>query len=199
MCKKQYYRIAEMTMLGILLAISLTCSPAAERAVTKNSEKLAATVETEQENRSPEPISTVEIQQEKNLSEPRYHTCAQFKFKFFIIDDLLYTETYRQMRVFMDEKGFSEPNLRTLFDYISKLNPDPVGLTVTVYTNWEQFQNPLPHGCGMAMSEGNRPVDYRFQEATYYRRDRPKNREYFRYRLARNSSKTKTVILSGDK
>ena len=199
MNKWQTYRIIEVAMVGILIVIAIMYGPAAEREIVKKTEEPIARVVTRQKNCLQEPTATVETQQEKNLSEPRYHTCAQFKFKFFIIDDSLYTNTSRHMRVFMDEKGFSEPNLRTLFDYISKLNPDPVGLTVSVYTNWEQFDNPLPDGCWMASSRHNHPVDYRFREATYYRRDRPKNREYFRYSAARNSSETKTVILSGEK
>ncbi|MEP6847315.1 MAG: hypothetical protein ABI999_00550 [Acidobacteriota bacterium] len=91
---------------------------------------------------------------------------------------MLYTSIVRHIEIFLDEKAFSETNLKKLFEYLSKQNPDPVHLTVVVKTNWAQL--PMASDCpGYGVSEQPPdPHEYDYLQATYYRR---KDQEYFRY------------------
>jgi len=119
--------------------------------------------------------------------------CKHFQFHWLELRNEKYSESIRHIEVFMDADAFSESNLKELFDYLSKTNPDPVGLIVVVYTDWSQFQTPSPNcpgfGCGECNSE---PPRYDHQEATYWRRP---EREYFRYSVKPNSPDSKTVII----
>jgi len=51
-------------------------------------------------------------------------------------------DAQRVVSVLMDEKAFSEENLRTLFPLLSKRFPDPQRLIVHIFTSLEQVRTP---------------------------------------------------------
>jgi hypothetical protein len=119
--------------------------------------------------------------------------CKQFNFHWLELVNAKFSNTTRHVEVFMDEKAFSEDNLRELFEHLSKTNPDPAGLTVVVFTDWSQFTNPSVGcpggGCGECKSE---PFKFDHLQATYWRRP---DREYFRYSPKINTADFKKVVI----
>lgn len=121
--------------------------------------------------------------------------CKQFKFHWLELENEKYSEAIRHIEVFMDEKAFSEANLRELFDFLSKSNPDPEGLTIVVHTDWSQFSEPSPNCPGTGCGECSSKVDpYDHLQAIYWRRP---NREYFKYspKLGVANSEFTTVVI----
>jgi len=115
---------------------------------------------------------------ESTVSATPARFCKPFDFHWLELENEQYTSSIRHIEVFMDEKAFSEANLRALFEYLSKANPQPEGLTVVVHTDWSQFQNPSPNCSGWGMSESSEVPRYDHLQAIYWRRP---GREYFRY------------------
>jgi hypothetical protein len=123
--------------------------------------------------------------------------CVTFKFHYLETENVLYTPVVRHIEIFLDEKAFSEENLKTLFAYISKKNPEPQHLTVIVHTNWAQLNFPSDcPGTGTSNMPA-RPDEYDYLQAIYYRRAKV---EYFRYSPAIkvDSSKFKQVVLRNE-
>jgi len=122
--------------------------------------------------------------------------CVRFKFHYLETENALYSPVVRHIEIFLDEKAFSEENLKTLFEYLSEKNPEPKHLTVVVHTNWAQLG--FPSDCpGIGMSNmPARPDEYDYHQAIYYRREKV---EYFRYSpaLKVDQSQFKMVVLRG--
>lgn len=140
---------------------------------------------------------SVKIQDKTSLSQNDKNDCFKFKFHYLELENVLYTSVVRHIEIFLDEKAFSEENLKTLFIYLSKKNPEPVHLTVVVHTNWAQIW--YPSDCPpVAISEQPvRPDEYDYLQATYYRRAKV---EYFKYSPAIkvDASEFKQVVLRNE-
>ncbi len=123
--------------------------------------------------------------------------CVTFKFRYLETQNVLYSSTTRHIEIFLDEKAFSEENLITLFAYISKKNPEPQHLTVIVHTNWAQLDFPSDCPGSGASNMPDRPDEYDYLQAIYYRRAKV---EYFRYSptIKVHSSKFKQVVLRNE-
>lgn len=136
------------------------------------------------------PIQNSVVQKDKK-------DCVTFKFRYLEIENVLYTPGVRHIEIFLDEKAFSEENLKTLFEYISEKNPEPQHLTAIVHTNWTQLDFPSDcPGSGMSNMPA-RPDEYDYYQATYHRRAKV---EYFDYsqKLKIHSSEFKRVILRNE-
>lgn len=123
--------------------------------------------------------------------------CVTFKFHYLEIENVLYSPVVRHIEIFLDEKAFSEENLKTLFAYLSEKNPEPKHLTVVVHTNWAQLGYPSDcPGIGLS-NQPARPDEYDYLQATYYRRAKV---EYFDYSQALkiDASEFKRVILRNE-
>ena len=112
------------------------------------------------------------------VAKKQTKNCTTFRFYWLEIENVLYSPIVRHIEIFLDEKAFSEENLKTLFAYLSEKNPEPKHLTVVVHTNWKQLW--FPSDCPpTAISEQPDPPDkYDYLQATYHRR---KDVEYFDY------------------
>src|SRR5688572_27733210 len=76
--------------------------------------------------------------------------CVSFDFRWLEFQNVLFSKAVRHIEIFMDERAFSEKNLRALFVYLSKKNPKPGMLTISVRTSWAQLE---PYSdCGDAIS-----------------------------------------------
>lgn len=122
--------------------------------------------------------------------------CVTIDFHYLIIENEQRTSTVRHIEVFLDEKAFSEENLKTLFTYLSNKHPETKILVVVVKTNWRQL--PLPSDCpGIGRSnQPARPDEYDYHQATYYRNEKI---EYFRYNPILKTEDFKEIILKGKK
>jgi len=140
-----------------------------------------------QEIHNESPITTV--------SKPAAQFCQHFDFHWLELENERYSDKIRQIEIFMDEKAFSESNLKELFEYLSKSNPEPVGLIVVVHTDWSQFgiANPNCDGTGCGECNFDLPRHDHLQ-ATYWRR--PEG-EYFRYspKVNVDDSEFKEVVI----
>jgi|GEM_PF-3437244 len=100
----------------------------------------------------------------------------------------------RFVGVLMDEKAFSEENLRSLFPLLSKRFPDPQRLTVHVFTSLEQVRTPEESDTG-GISEG--PSDFsldNYHRALFIRDD---GNELIRYSTELPVRGLRTVVLKG--
>lgn len=100
----------------------------------------------------------------------------------------------RFVGVLMDEKAFSEENLRSLFPLLSKRFPDPQRLTVHVFTSLEQVRTPEESDTG-GISEGPSDASLdNYHEALFIRDD---GNELIRYSTELPVRGLRTVILKG--
>jgi hypothetical protein len=118
--------------------------------------------------------------------------CVTMKFRYLVRNDYMSTPKMRYVDIFMDEKAFSEENLKTLFDYLSDKYTGPEDLTMVVVTNWNQL--PLPTDCPPSGISGlpDKPDKYDYHQAIFHRRGINK---YFRYNPVLKSSIFKKVIM----
>lgn len=135
------------------------------------------------------------------LNSPTGRGCTQLEFRYFIISNELRSKKVRHIEIFMDESSFSTENLSILFQVISSAYPTPTRLSISVNTDWKQYQLPISPGCpGVAetyesMERAQRKiVDERFlgHYADFNRRigDR-----FFIYNPTKRERKTKRVYL----
>lgn len=104
------------------------------------------------------------------------------------------SERAREMIVFLDEKAFSEENLKTLFTHLSKKYPYPNNLTVRVETDWENVPNPDNcEGFGTSGESDKENIDD-FHWALFLRRGKD---EIFRYNPILKDTTIKTIVLKG--
>ena len=125
--------------------------------------------------------------------------CEIMKFRFLITQDYQAGSVIHHTEVFLDERAFSEENLKKLFSKISEKYSEATFLIVIVNTNWEQISMPIyPEDCpGIGISEQNgKPERYEYHTAKYYRRDA---NEFFTYNPALKTADFKDVILKGEK
>lgn len=61
------------------------------------------------------------------------------RIRFLLVSDSLDSPSMRYVRVFLDDRDFTEVNLTRLFRRISDANPTPVRLFIQVDTAWDQL------------------------------------------------------------
>ncbi len=118
--------------------------------------------------------------------------CFTMKFHYLLTLDYMVTPKLREIHVFLDEKAFSEENLKILFSHLSKQFQEPNYLSVKVKTDWSQI--PLPSNCP-PKGTSNMPSEidrYDYHQAIFYRRG---ENEYFRYNPVLKTSDFKEIIL----
>jgi hypothetical protein len=119
-------------------------------------------------------------------------------FRYLIISDVL-LHNGRLVFALLDEKSFSEENLKELFRLISKRFPKPDELHVAVFTNLEQVETPEEADFYKGLSPeieipSNVNVD-RYPSATYVR---SKGNESFSYSVVSPIRVEKTIIIKGE-
>ena len=122
--------------------------------------------------------------------------CEKFTFRWLEIFNDLYSSKIRHIDIFLDSKAVNEANLRKLFEHLSKANPEPDHLTVSVFSDWAQLDPAAPNCPGSGASNMPEPPDkYDYLQATYWRRG---ERQYFRYspKTKVPESEFKTVVIS---
>ena len=121
--------------------------------------------------------------------------CVSFNFRFIELENYsFHTSTLKHVEVFLDEKAFSEENLRTLLGYLSTKHSSWKYLVVIVNTNWAQlgtFSNCL--GTGISGTP-DRPDEYDYYKAVMYRNG---ENQFFHYYPKLKSRESKTVISKG--
>ena len=118
--------------------------------------------------------------------------CKTFQFRYIVTENVLYTPQLRHIEVFLDERSFSEGNLKELFMHLSKQFPEPGDLTIVVNTNWQQLPNSSDcPGIGMT-NTGMKWKDFDHHGAIFYRRDK---RLYFRFNPDLKVKEEKTVLV----
>jgi hypothetical protein len=124
--------------------------------------------------------------------------CVRFKFHWLETENSLPTPVVRYIEIFLDEKAFSEENLKTLFAYLSEKNPEPTRLVVKVHTNWAQLDFPSLGCPGSGISnQPDSPDEYDYHQAIYQRSVKT---EFFRYSpaLKVHEANFKTVVIRGE-
>jgi hypothetical protein len=96
----------------------------------------------------------------------------------------------------MNERSFSERNLRELFGLISKRFPDPIVLRIHVATSVEQLSTPEEADQGWNSSEKVNDVAEKHFWAFYLRSD---DDEFFRYSPVEDKTDVRTVQLGKPK
>ncbi len=122
--------------------------------------------------------------------------CVTLNFHYLVTWDSMVTPNTQQINIFLDEKAFSEENLKTLFTYLSGKNPNSQNLIVIVKTNWQQLS--LPSDCPASGTSGgaNKPDEYDYYQARFYRRE---ENAFFTYNPTLKTSNFKDVQLKGNK
>jgi len=136
------------------------------------------------------------------LSEKKTEDCVTMKFRYLITQDYKSTPNTRHIEVFLDEKAFTEKNLKTLFNYLSDKNPEPNNspnrnnLIVIVNTDWRQLE--FPTDCPpIGISETGAGTDtYHYHFARFYRRG---ENAFFTYNPTLKTDNLKDVIMKGNK
>jgi len=134
------------------------------------------------------------------LAAKRTDDCITMDFHYPITSDNQASPNTRQIEVFLDEKGFSEENLKKLFRYLSDKNPDPNNspnnLILKVNTDWKQLG--FPSDCpGVGVSGGITGTDVNdYHWARFYRRE---EKEFFTYNPTKKVWKNKDVLMKGNK
>lgn len=131
--------------------------------------------------------------QDKSSSNPH-----RSNFRYVIVFNN-YLHNGRLLFVLMDERAFSEANLRELFKLISKRFPEPDELHVAVFTSLEQIPTPEEMDYAAKSSPNSEEVlnltnakNYPF---AYY--DRAHGHEIFKYSTGSSNGTEKTVIIKG--
>lgn len=102
---------------------------------------------------------------------------------------------YRYVEVLLDERAFSEENLKQLFKLVSNRFPRPKVLHVQLYTNLEDAETPEERESGKASEQPDNPASDRYHSA-YYLRDSDGN-QWFTYNPNSPDIKLKTVVIKG--
>jgi hypothetical protein len=119
-----------------------------------------------------------------------------FPFRFIVLQNSRYNSAIRHIEVFLDDSAFTERNLSELFTYLSKSNPEPMNLTVIVYTDWKQL--PFYSDCP-PIGVTNQPADpdeYNYHRARFWRRQiNGVNQEFFEFNPVVRTADVKTISL----
>jgi hypothetical protein len=118
--------------------------------------------------------------------------CVKLDFHYLITSDSMTAPNLRLIRVFLDEKAFSEENLKELFNYLSNKYSEPNNLVIQVNTAWAQL--PLPSDCpgGGISNQPDRTDKYDYHQAIFYRGSKA---PYFKYNPVLGTSNFKEVVL----
>ncbi|HEX8251068.1 MAG TPA: hypothetical protein VF599_23035 [Pyrinomonadaceae bacterium] len=138
----------------------------------------------------------ISAEQKKEFSSGNSETdCVTMKFHYLVTLDFMLTSKIRRIEVFMNEKAFSEENLKTLFAYLSDKYTSSEDLNVIVNTNWNQLQ--LPTDCLplRASNQPDKPDKYDYHQAIFNRRGKIK---YFRYNPVLKTSIFKKVTMNNN-
>ncbi len=102
---------------------------------------------------------------------------------------------YRYVEVLLDERAFSEENLRELFRLISKRFPQPRVLHVQVYTNLEDVETPEEREMPKA-SEASLDTSLDRYHQAFFLRDSEAS-EWFTYNPSPPGTEMRKVLLKG--
>ncbi|MGH9949794.1 MAG: hypothetical protein ACRD6X_21710 [Pyrinomonadaceae bacterium] len=124
----------------------------------------------------------------QNSAIPNSTTNGKSDFRYVIVDNEV-QENERIVQVLMDEKSFSEENLRKLFRLVSKRLPSPSVLRINVATSLDQLATPEEADQGWNSGETSRITENHFW-AIYLR---SKDDEFFRYSPVNDRSDNRIV------
>jgi hypothetical protein len=141
-------------------------------------------------------VSQVESSHQSESQKGVFVMLDQVEFRYIIFNNSVRNfgdpeAGIRNIDVLLDEKAFSEENLKKLFRVLSKGYPKPELLLIEVITNLEQSHTP---GLPQTSAEPDNPNYDNYHWATYHR---DKENEFFRYNPNPPSKETKTVVLKG--
>lgn len=102
--------------------------------------------------------------------------------------------SYRTVGVLLEEKAFSEENLKVLFNLLTRRFVQPNDMNVWVSTNLEQIPTPEESEAGARSEAPDSPTLDRYPTALFIRKH---GNELFRYTPNPPSTEVKTVILKG--
>lgn len=128
-------------------------------------------------------------------TDARTSFCEELPFRFVVLKNEAVTTDLREIQVFLDPTAFSVENLRELFSHLSKRNPEPGLLQVSVITDWEQLGKWSDCSRGGIGGTNNDSNYNKFHRARYYR---VAGQEYFRYSLLPTSPNLERVVISGN-
>lgn len=171
-----------MKLLLLLPLIALTCC-AAETSRTGSPERTPQPVSANVRPSDTPPLSATETVNPSG--PPPQPNCPDFNAEFLVTQNWLHSPKFRYIQVYLEPAAFSEKNLRKLFACISKENPEPKNLRLTLETDRSRVQIPTGRpGTGMS----NMPPDPNqndFLRAIYSRNSGRATaydaREFFRY------------------
>lgn len=131
-----------------------------------------------------------EVAEEESFESPfRYIIVANTREQYEFL-----SEPRRSVMILLDEKSFSEDNLRILFGLVSKRFPEPKKLYVDVVTNLEQLSTPEEQDrfTGGVSGEPGDPDRNKYYWAVYFR-----NRHYegFNYSPVNDKTDIKRVVI----
>jgi hypothetical protein len=119
-------------------------------------------------------------------------------FRYVIIsnkvDNVDPNNSFRAVEVLLDEKAFSEENLKKLFLQVSKRYPEPEWLKIHVYTSLEQVPTPEESEQPAISEDYDNPYNDKYHWAFFMRED---GNEQFRYNPKPPDIDLKTVVLKG--
>lgn len=129
-------------------------------------------------------------------SQNNFVSLEQVDFRYIIYekscDDFGNPEAgIRRIDLLLQEKAFSEENLKKLFAVLSEGYPEPQLLLIQVITNLEQAR---PEGFPQISGGKDNPAAYIYHRASY---QRDKNNEFFRYNPNPPDRQMKTIVLRG--
>ncbi|MCW5971460.1 MAG: hypothetical protein KIT57_23375 [Blastocatellales bacterium] len=129
------------------------------------------------------------------------HRATRSPFRYVIVSNSISGEESdpnddaRHVDVLLDDRAFSETNLKMLFKLLSGRFPLPKVLDVRVYTNLEDVETPEEREAFKASEGPDDPSEYKYRRA-FYLRDYYGN-EWFTYNPTPPSRPTITIVLKG--
>lgn len=142
-----------------------------------------------------------EVSDREMLYNSYQHRTPRSPFRYVIVSDNVSGEESdpnddaRHVDVLLDDRAFSETNLRLLFKLVSERFPAPQMLDVRVYTNLEDVETPEEREAFKASEGPDDPSDYKYRRAFYFR-DYHGN-EWFTYNPNPPSRDTITIVIKG--
>ncbi|MGE0887740.1 MAG: hypothetical protein AB7P14_29820 [Blastocatellales bacterium] len=121
------------------------------------------------------------------------------KFKYLIFRNALdekkeVQHIRRTLGIFLEEKAFSEQNLKELYSLLSKRFPEPSWLEIWVYTDLNQVETPEEADTPKSSNTPDNLEIDRFYWAWIYSN---KGNTFFRYNINPPNKQIKTVIIAG--
>lgn len=129
---------------------------------------------------------------DQDRGEPLFHYVI---IKTDVMDTDQPSMATQSVVVLMDEKAFSEDNLKTLFALLSKRFIATPWLDVFVYTSLDQLDTPEQQDAPRPADAKSKPMDCSHRRAFLARHN---GNEFLRYTVRSGHCEMKTVILKGD-